>query len=289
MPEEKIPPEIAPEPGPESQPVVEPVSEPEISEIPPKPAGSRLKIILLSVLGLVLVGGLVFAGYRFGQQQSQPGPTPTPLPSEVSTKGEDLVANWETYTNTNYDFSFKYSPTMVLEEIFPEDDRMYISINKNRLDSFTIEASRDYLPGDVESFLDTSSNGERTINSEIWKTYLLPEGYGDGPESSNEPIYALRLEKNNILYSIIFYNKEKTTDQQDLILSTFKFLPGENQETSEEEIFCDEPRPEVCTMECISPPPYICGSNGKFYCNKCAACADWKVDWYIIQSEPCGI
>lgn len=61
-----------------------------------------------------------------------------------------------------------------------------------------------------------------------------------------------------------------------------------DQEGGGEKVFCKDPRPEVCTMECIAQPPYICGSNGKSYCNKCQACANRGVDWYIIQNAPCG-
>lgn len=62
-----------------------------------------------------------------------------------------------------------------------------------------------------------------------------------------------------------------------------KFVtPSESQK-----VFCQEPRPEVCTMECVAQPPYVCGSDGKFYCNKCSVCANPKVEWYVVQDNPC--
>lgn len=54
-----------------------------------------------------------------------------------------------------------------------------------------------------------------------------------------------------------------------------------------ERVFCEDPRPQFCTMECIVNPPYICGSDGKSYCSECQACADPDVEWYVIQDEPC--
>jgi len=55
----------------------------------------------------------------------------------------------------------------------------------------------------------------------------------------------------------------------------------------EERIFCKDPRPQLCTMECIVNPPYICGSDGKSYCSECQACASPKVEWYMVQDGPC--
>lgn len=55
----------------------------------------------------------------------------------------------------------------------------------------------------------------------------------------------------------------------------------------QELVYCNDPRPEVCTMECIENPPYICGSNGENYCSTCQACSNKSVIWYEIKSSSC--
>ena len=59
------------------------------------------------------------------------------------------------------------------------------------------------------------------------------------------------------------------------------------EEENQNKINCKDPRPEVCTMECIENPPYICGSDGKSYCTVCQACSNKNVAWYEMKNSPC--
>lgn len=65
-------------------------------------------------------------------------------------------------------------------------------------------------------------------------------------------------------------------------------LTPTKDDTSNQKTYCQLPRPEVCTMECLLPPPYLCGSNRKSYCTACQACSDSNVDWHQFQDEPCA-
>ena len=78
----------------------------------------NLKLILISLVVLALAST---AGYFYLQNQklkSQISATPTPLGSpEPSAEAADPTADWKTYTNTKYGFSFKYPSELVrLEE-----------------------------------------------------------------------------------------------------------------------------------------------------------------------------
>jgi len=59
------------------------------------------------------------------------------------------------------------------------------------------------------------------------------------------------------------------------------------EEEDQTKINCKDPRPEVCTMECILNPPYICGSDGKSYCTVCQACSNKDVAWYEMKASAC--
>lgn len=189
---------------------------------PPKP-----KIFLFILLGLVLVAGLLFAGVVLGQKgflnklltlkkpSSTLVPQPTPTP--------DPTASWETYTNIFGQFSIKYPKEFVVkEDKLPNSQEIFF---ERQADYFIIDVSKKYLPGEVEYYLDTNSTGEQQIGGAAWKTYYLPNGYGDGP-GKTPPILAFQREEKNILYSIQFYkvSSSRLTELQKQILSTFKFL-----------------------------------------------------------------
>lgn len=54
-----------------------------------------------------------------------------------------------------------------------------------------------------------------------------------------------------------------------------------------DKVYCSDPRPEVCTMECVESP-YTCGSDGKSYCSSCQACSNKDVIWYETKTSPCN-
>lgn len=57
-----------------------------------------------------------------------------------------------------------------------------------------------------------------------------------------------------------------------------------------DKVYCSNPRPEICTLECTYPPnqsPYLCGSDGKSYCTVCQACSNKDVIWYETKTSSC--
>jgi len=261
MPEEKIPPQITPEPGPESQPVVEPVSESKISELPPKPAGSRLKIILLSVLGLVLVAGIAFAGYKFGQKQSQSGAQPTPTPIVVATPTPDPTVDWKTYVEPNNSFTLKY-PAKFYEtkehistllpgwkdagvlstaqpwnaSIGPENMIIEFSIRPKKTD----ETLEDFISRTIKEI--SEEFAPKTVVPEIkrnitvdGKNALWYEG-GLGPAIAHVEAYIPQTE-TSVVVVVAFAESYQLNNEQkailDLMLSTFKFLPESLEQGTE--------------------------------------------------------
>jgi len=275
-----MPEEIPTQPE-ETKTVTEVVSEIEKSPEVQVPVKSKpwLKPLLFSILGIVFASGLVFAGYKLGQRSIYPKPVegPTPTPVVVATPTPDPTTGWKTYTNDFAKFSLKYPPSMtVTEKVLSAEEKQIVFTGPEG--TITINAAVPESSGwgggcDPEDQREINFLGKPTkICGGITGINQL---YGTHPEGYS------KIQIGAIFAEPYAENKEIVLS----ILSTFKFL--EEKESVGEKVFCQDPRPEVCTMECITNPPYICGSDGKSYCNVCGACADPEVEWYIVQDTPC--
>ena len=300
MVEEKIPPGPTPKPQSPIKPIASPTNLVFVSEIVPKLALNRLRIILYSVFGLILASVLVFAGYKLGQNQIKPtssssfGPTPTPNPT----------INWQTYKNNIFFYELKFPKNWVETETSfnfqettsfkaPDGSWLEIIVNKEEnqtLDEYLESLDEQRLVGfEGEPSVEVAESKKKTVAG-----YLAIERKEEKLAAGLTTIVTYILIDDQFFSFTVFPRedgelaKSEAYNKYRQVLSTFKFLSLTNS-VQEEKTFCDEPRPEVCTMECIINPPYICGSNDQSYCSVCAACADWKADWYLIQDEPCGI
>lgn len=250
-----------------------------------------LKPLLFLILGIVLAVGLVFTGYKFGQKQVQIGPQPTP--GLVATPTPDPTANWKTCSDK--DISFKYPSSWNQDPPQILGSRSIVEMrdpNKSYTFNFTKQANYNNATGkpfaSIYEYLNMGYNVKTiTIDGQV--------GIQPLPRAGSENVNAVYFFSQDSKFINILELSATTRDETDIkkgqeifnqILSTFKFL--DSGKTLGEKVFCKEPRPEVCTMECILNPPYICGSNGKSYCSVCQACSNSAVEWYVIQDKPCG-
>ncbi len=184
-------------------------------------------VILLSILLLLSVSIAGFFAYQTQKLANElkisriiPTAVPTVIPTMepssepvATTKATpDPTANWKTYKNNQYGMSFKYPSNLKLEieNINPVDSGNYILLTFDRavfVDSFTIKISSN-APSRPKILLETEPYATKKLGSYSWYMYMLSADSG------------LQMEKNNILYSVIYRNREDLIFQ---ILSTFKF------------------------------------------------------------------
>lgn len=229
-------------------------------EIPPSPTKPWLKIILFAGLGLILVSGLVFAGYQLGKTKTQPvsqlSPipiavvSPIPTPTIIITSTPNPTANWKTYKNTAYKYEIKYPTDWKVSAEGGEDPTTFhapyfdspcqfdsggicqslmIAINsseyergKNLEEYFGIGTHIE--PNSIISKRQLKIDGEDALEIEyrLSKLYIGRE---------NKPVIEIKAVHNQTVLTVQYDEQDKTPITElkykevlYQILSTFKFL-----------------------------------------------------------------
>jgi len=154
-------------------------------------------------------------------QTLRPSPPSETPESGMTPSHATLAAPFTTYTNEYYNFAIDY-PSDV-EVSVQSDGPFQLLIYTEPENPFYLRATRDFLPGDVVYFLDTSPIAETIFGAYLWQTYNLPNGYGDATGSS-PPIYAFQMQASDVLYTIVFFNRDSLSELQAHILATFRIL-----------------------------------------------------------------
>lgn len=279
---------------PTQTPAQEPIQTPPEVFIPqPKP--NYLKTIIFSVLGIILLASTIFL-YQQNQQlkkqflNTRVSPTiqaPSPTSQSVSPTvfsisiPADETTNWKIYTNTKYFYSFKYPKNLILKNIADgADGSLPTNAIMLTLSDPTLTKSEDSLIDIqyLDLLLDVTPKSD-------WNSTITKLGDTQATKFiANKPeikfdVYHVNLKNGGLE---IMTNKTQSTILIDQILSTFKFT-----EEKQPKVNCKNPRPEICTMECIQNPPYICGSDSKSYCTVCQACSNKDVIWYEMKASAC--
>lgn len=201
---------------------------PSVPLVPPDKPTPWLKISLI-IVGVLVVLGLFGNLYLLARNQKPTaGTTPTPTPTAATTPDE--TANWKTYTNNDFKFSFLYPSDVTIKEGFDLDVSSWhlatpvyqVILTKQGKSYFTIEASKSYSSSELGFDMGIPPTGQKAIGNTTWEEYFRPNNYGEGPFIP--PDYALKKENNSVLYGIRFSGQKETNDEQNQILSTFQFL-----------------------------------------------------------------
>jgi len=207
------------------------ISQTEPVEIPSEPPRPWLRIVLLSVSGLILAGGLVFAGYELRQRQVYPTPPQPPFIPEIPELSDlDETADWKTYANTKYGYTVKYPSQLVLKEETsdvlllltyfdnPQNsqdrDRFFIEVDKTKLE-IAVEQRKSKIVGHVAEKIENESKiiigdyvGVKLEYQALSTQSSAPEGFTSIIISNGEYVFTL----------------DANSELMELILPTFKFL-----------------------------------------------------------------
>lgn len=276
-------------------PVVQPPIPPDAPPPPLPPKPKNYSGVLIGIL-LFLIGILV--GLALSKTTILPtlripylGVKPTPTPISSPTPTPDPTAGWKTYFNNDENFIIKYpnswsEPTKSLQStratyVFtPNNLNIVVGFNYNQ----TLNRPETYDEELAET--EKYAISKRNLSISSGKITIYTMGVG---KTIFEETAIFKGKRENIIWITMHSIPEIDPAIFDQILSTFKFVDQNNQGTPAggQRVNCPATRPQVCSMLCIQPPPYICGSDGKSYCSECQACSAPGVSWYITQNTPC--
>ena len=151
--------------------------------------GFSLILILIGILVLVgVAGGVYFLG-RFDKSEqvtSQPQPITQPSFVPQASSADETVytegtrsANWKTYTNTKYRYSFKYPPKLTSIELSLDKEDMVVTI-AGKSEGSTDEGYytgliriSSFAPGDL--LYDSDETARELLNLQIDDQYQPPD------------------------------------------------------------------------------------------------------------------
>jgi len=196
---------------------------------------------LLIALIVVILAGVGFFGWIYWQKKTA-NPAPT-IPAPVSTTSSSVVstADWKTYTNDQYGFSFKYPTGWIVNTKDPKGITLNSPQSVADKTKCTDAGESPYCKDDLTVFYFDTING-LTNNSNISnlddfiaKTSVLDGskkitigGYPayEGIKGDISAYYVIYIEKDSHIYEIFFgkrSTKAELTSIETQILSTFQF------------------------------------------------------------------
>jgi len=191
----------------------------------PEIIGTEKKFPLVPViLSLLLVATLIAGTFFFLRAQSLQkqltmtiSPTPTPTTSAESLAKEDPTANWQTYNNTKYNYTFKHP--------FDFTIRPYAGTQEspNEAGSYKLDTSKgetyaniDYIDSDNKKYPDYKLG--MSINN--YETYYASYAGGYGGEPAKNQVKILDGKKS---ITFTFNSQLELTDTAKQILNSFRF------------------------------------------------------------------
>lgn len=226
---------------------------------------------ILSVLLLLASGFLAYQNLQLQKQISQlsvqPSPSPTPFPE---TPSADPTADWKTYTNAQFNYSFKYPSEADLKELRNDEKKNIVNLTIPNISRPSNNEAIGLFAASLESktfeqYISEKANPQIiggfaiTKKPKIYKTNKISGYlYEEKSFASNQEyrIIVFPLKYNNyfeIRYPLIKETENATQIFVDQILSTFKFI-GEDVEGQ----FCGGFAGKVC------PKGYSCKYDGNY-------------------------
>ena len=185
--------------------------------------------ILIIILVLIAIGG----AYYFGTKKGNIIPTPTQSPVTVASNAPapitpttkpttDPTANWKTYENNVYHYSFKYPPSWAVRAFQYSDNSTsdplktsYLILSSEGVDKMYFSLTDPLINPTLEDgYISTNKYGKPISYYKVFPN-------GEGPDDRSFVTFQTTGRKDTITINVL--SSFPIPYEQDQILSTFKF------------------------------------------------------------------
>ena len=226
---------------------------PDFKDEPTQPKKTKsLVFILLGLFILFLIGATGYLGYQYCQLKKQLAEKTTQsllhteIPAEIPNPSPDPTANWITYENTKYGYSFKYPFPFKTQVLAAGAGPKEAPPNARGLYVYDSEIEEPY----INRYINLEVLGyDKSYSAEWTKTSVSVGGRDitklvDSSLTSDFDIYIAVVNQSWPL-EIYVPNTQNKKSLANQILSTFKFLDDNTEKAKEcyENLGCDGPMP----------------------------------------------
>ena len=162
----------------------------DLTEEQPKPQKSSktltIVLVVITILSLFLSGYLAYQNYQLRQEILQPVVTPEPYPIEVKPSPtvnvtSELTANWQTYTSSVFNYSFKYPMTwnvLMFDEADPG-----VTMGANTMQNYSLAEVEKYMDhGSVDWVSFIGDKPAINVDFAVYSKNPGPNNYEDKSE-----------------------------------------------------------------------------------------------------------
>ncbi len=129
--------------------------------------------------------------------------------------------NWSLYKNDIFDFEIKYPSSVKVTE--HKESRQINFSDENLSFNVQMRQNLDPIPLDNYFYMDSVAVRKTTLGGQIANVYEFPEGICEISNCSS-PFIAIATDKGQYYYHLIFNKTIHLSNEENLILSSFKFL-----------------------------------------------------------------
>jgi len=217
----------------------------------PEPTKQKLRLIIdllvLVLLILGITGYLVYQNYQLKQEIVQKQPTSTSLP-EVTKQpetpnaipNEELTTNWKTYSNTKYNFTFKYPNGWKYQENYSKTQKTidYLQITLAKSEYFNPIPKGN--PMIIITVTETTDRDKLSVyqNTEVIETTTVGGVTAEERRHKTPTVDSkyITFFKNNNAYDLESRMHNQNEEHQEIfnqIVLSFKFISDEGTQQNE--------------------------------------------------------